>query len=754
MRTRIIQNDPEPSDRSADTAPPPPPKQGNFTARVGRWSVQHRRKAILGWLAFVLVSAVIGFNVVPQKEIDANAGGPGESGQAAEALDGAFPDESSEQVLVESKKLDAGDPQFRAAVADVTQRLENTKGVANVVGPYDGGDAEISADGHSALVMFELPGDSAKAKESVVGSLAAVAAAQQAHPELRVEEAGDASINKAVLDKDNEEMARSALFSLPLTLIILVFAFGTLVAAGIPILLALTAVAATMGLLGPVSQIAPVDGQVMHVVLLIGLAVGVDYSLFYLKREREERAAGREKDAAIEAAAATSGRAVVISGLTVMVAMAGMYLGGISNFASFATGTIMVVAVAVIGSLTVLPALLSKLGDGVDRGRVPLVGWIKGKVGEAGIWSRILDRVLRRPLLSALVSAGVLVALAVPALGIQTSLGGIEDTSRELQVMRTYDRIQAAFPSEGSMEMVVVEAGDVTSLEVISAINALETKAQERSELFEGQATLELSSDQTVATVGLPTTGTGTDELSNRAADALRDDLVPATLGKVDGVQAYTTGEAAATGDFNDAMIGNLPYVFAFVLGAAFLLLLVTFRSIVIPIKAIALNLLSVASAYGVLVLVFQNEWAEGLLGFEGNGTIASWLPLFLFVILFGLSMDYHVFILTRIREAFDRGMKTEDAVAHGIKSTAGVVTSAAIVMVAVFSLFALSSELQMKQMGVGLAAAVLIDATIVRGVLLPATMKLLGDWNWWLPRRLGWLPKVTHEPELEPARA
>ena len=236
--------------------------------------------------------------------------------------------------------------------------------------------------------------------------------------------------------------------------------------------------------------------------------------------------------------------------------------------------------------------------------------------------------------------------------------------------------------------------------------------------------------------------------------DALRDDLVPSTLGELDGVEAYTTGEAAATGDFNDAMIGNLPYVFAFVLSAAFLLLLVTFRSLVVPIKAIVLNLLSVGSAYGLLVLVFQSEWAEGLLGFEGNGAIAAWLPLFLFVILFGLSMDYHVFIVSRIREAFDRGMKTEDAVAHGIKSTAGVVTSAAIVMVAVFSMFALSSELQMKQMGVGLAAAVLIDATIIRGVLLPSAMKLLGDRNWWLPKRLGWLPKLRHEPEVVPAKA
>jgi uncharacterized membrane protein YdfJ with MMPL/SSD domain len=730
-------------------------KSQNITGRIGRWSAQNRKKAIFGWLAFVAVSIVIGFNLVPQKEIDnRTAGGPGESGQAAEVLNDAFRNAAGEQVLVQSKTLQSDDPRFEAAVADVTERLQDTRGVDSVVGPYDGDSGQVSRDGHSALVTFEMPGDSKVTKETVVRTLAAVDAAQKAHPELRIEEAGDESIYQAALDKSNEEMGKSTLISIPLTLLILVFAFGALVAAGIPILLALTSVGATLGLLGPVSQIAPVDGSVMHVVLLVGMAVGVDYSLFYLKRAREERAAGRENDAAIEAAAATSGRAVVISGLTVMVAMAGMYLGGISNFASFATGTIMVVAVAVIGSLTVLPALLSKLGDNVDRGRVPLVGRIKDRVGEAGIWSRVLDRVLRRPLVAAIVSAAVLVALAVPALGMQTSLGGTEDNSRDMPVMQTYDRIQAAFPSEGSMEMVVVKADDVTSPQVVSAIDSLESQAQQRPGLFEGQATLEISSDQTVATVALPTTGTGTDDLSNRAADTLREELVPATLGEVDGVEAYTTGEAAATGDFNDAMIGNLPYVFAFVLGAAFLLLLVTFRSLVIPIKAIVLNLLSVGSAYGLLVLVFQSDWAEGLLGFEGNGAIAAWLPLFLFVILFGLSMDYHVFILTRIREAFDRGMTTEDAVAHGIKSTAGVVTSAAFVMVAVFSMFALSSELQMKQMGIGLAAAVLIDATIIRGVLLPATMTLLGDRNWWLPRRLGWLPEVTVEPELEGARA
>ena len=540
--------------------------------------------------------------------------------------------------------------------------------------------------------------------------------------------------------------------SLGLTLIILLFTFGALVAAGIPVLLGLTAVLATLGLLGPVSQLAPVDASVMHVVLLIGMAVGVDYSLFYVKREREERAAGRDSNAAIEAAAATSGRAILISGFTVMVAMAGMYLGGISNFASFATGTIMVVAVAVVGSLTVLPAVLSKLGNKVEKGRIPFLGRLQKRVGAVGIWSRILDRVLRRPLALGRPGRGRPRGAHGPGARDPDQPRGTDDTSRELKVMRTYDRVQAAFPSEGSAEMVVIGADNATSHDVTSGIKALEAETAARPALFEGKPSLEYSADKSVAIVTLPTVGEGTDDLVHKAADALREDIVPGTVGQIDGVEAYTMGEASATGDFNDAMIGHLPLVFAFVLSAAFLLLLVTFRSIVIPLKAIVLNMLSVGSAYGLMTLVFQHGLGESL-GL-GKGPIAAWLPLFLFVILFGLSMDYHVFILTRIREAFDRGMSTGDAVAHGIKSTAGTVTSAAVVMVAVFSMFAMSSELQMQQMGIGLAAAVLIDATIIRGILLPATMKLLGDWNWYLPSKLGWLPQVTVEPEVVPARA
>jgi uncharacterized membrane protein YdfJ with MMPL/SSD domain len=716
----------------------------NIAARIGRWSVQHRRKAILGWLAFVFVSMALGFNLIPQKNIEQMDSMPGESGKAGHILKDAYPAKAGEQALIQSKSLKASDPEFKAAVADVSKRLKGTEGVDNVAAP------QISKDGHSALVTFELPGKADETEKSVVNSLAAVDAAQKAHPELRIAETGDASIQKAEKDQDNEEMASSMFFSLGLTLVILLFTFGALVAAGLPVLLGLTSVLATLGLLGPVSHLAPVDASVMHVVLLIGMAVGVDYSLFYVKREREERAAGRDANAAIEAAAATSGRAVVISGFTVMVAMAGMYMGGIANFASFATGTIIVVAVAVIGSLTVLPATLSKLGHRVEKGRVPLLGRLRDRAGRVSIWSRVLDRVLRRPLVSAIAAAAVLVALAAPVVGIQTSLGGSDSTSRDLAVMRTYDRINEAFPSEGGAEMVVVKADDATSAKVVAAIAKLERETAARPALFQGKPSVELSSDKSVATITVPTVGEGVNEKANEAVDALREDIVPNTVGSIDGVEAYTSGEAAATRDFNDAMIGHLPYVFAFVLSAAFLLLLVTFRSIVIPLKAIVLNMLSVGAAYGLLVTVFQNGAGESL-GLQ-SGDIEAWLPLFLFVVLFGLSMDYHVFILTRVREAFDRGMSTGDAVAHGIKSTAGVVTSAAIVMVAVFSMFALSSDLAMQELGIGLAAAVLIDATIIRGILLPATMKLLGDWNWYLPKKLGWLPKVSPEPEVAPA--
>jgi uncharacterized membrane protein YdfJ with MMPL/SSD domain len=409
---------------------------------------------------------------------------------------------------------------------------------------------------------------------------------------------------------------------------------------------------------------------------------------------------------------------------------------------------------AMLGSLTVLPALLSKLGPRIDKGRVPLVGRLKARAARIGLWGRITDRVLTHPLRYALLTGGLLVALALPALGMVTAEAGEESLPQDLPAVQTFNHVKEAFPSEGSAAEVVIEANDVTARSVTDGIDSLEAETAKHEDLYPGSVDLEISPDRSVAIVSVPTAGTGHDDPSDRALADLRDNVVPATLGQVDGAEVNVTGPAAMTKDFNDSMKSHLPYVFGLVLGAAFLLLLVTFRSIVIPIKAVVLNLLSVGAAYGVLVLVFQNEWAEGLLGFNSSGAIVPWLPLFLFVILFGLSMDYHVFILTRIREAYDKGMSTDQAISHGIKTTAGVVTSAAIVMVGVFSIFATLSLIDFKQMGVGLAVAVLIDATIIRGILLPASMKLLGDWNWYLPRSLGWLPQVTREPEVEPAHA
>ncbi|HYI81530.1 MAG TPA: MMPL family transporter [Thermoleophilaceae bacterium] len=724
----------------------------NIAARAGRWSARHRKKAIFGWLAFVIASVAIG-GALGVNTLESEDSGVGESGRADKTLHESFPDETNESVLVQSAKLKATDPAFRSGVDDTVERLEAAKDVRGVVSPYSS-DHQISEDGHSALIEFELGGDPETATDRIDPALAATAAAAKGNPELRIEQFGDASADKAISKQFGDDFKKAELTSLPITLIILVLAFGAIVAAGVPLLLALSGVLATIGLLAPISLIAPVDESVNSVILLIGLAVGVDYSLFYLRREREERAAGRSEQASLEAAAATSGRAVLISGFTVMIAMAGMYLAGAPTFHSFASGTILVVAVSVVGSLTVLPAVLSKLGDRVDKGRVPLLGRIKARTARAGIWSRIVDRVLRRPLLSAVVSGGLLVAVALPTFAMQTSVPGVDGLPQDLPVVQTYNRIQEAFPGESIPANVVVEADDVTTGATAAAIDALQADAVKQGELFEPGASVEVSPDKTVADVAIPLAGNGIDDKSNEALDELRGDLVPATIGAVDGATVAVTGMTAETADFNASMSSHIPWVFAFVLTAAFLLLMVTFRSIVIPLKAILLNLLSVGAAYGLLVLVFQEGWGESLLGFESTGAITAWLPLFLFVVLFGLSMDYHVFILTRIRELVDRGMRTDRAVAEGIKSTAGVVTSAAVVMVAVFSIFATLSSIEFKQMGVGLAAAILIDATIVRGVLLPATMKLLGEWNWWLPSWLEWLPRVELEREPEPLAA
>jgi uncharacterized membrane protein YdfJ with MMPL/SSD domain len=729
-------------------------KSNNIAARMGRWSASHWKTATLGWLAFVVAALAIG-NQIGTKQIDPNKSGNGESGHVQAVLADEWKQSPQENVLVQSRHGSNRDASFRAAVNDVVNRLVNMKQVHDVQSPYvPGNEGQISKDGRSALVEFKVRGtDLKKAETHIVAIEDAVTAVGKQHPSVEVSQFGDASSDKEITDQLNKDFAKAGTLSLPITLAVLLVAFGALIAAGLPLLLGLTAVGGTIGLLSIPSRLVPMDQNVLVIVLLIGLAVGVDYSMFYLKREREERRSGKSERAALEAAAATSGRAVLISGLTVIIAMAGMLFTGDKTFESFGVATMLVVAVAVLGSLTVLPALLARLGDKIDKVRVPFLDRLRREDGEGRFWSAILDRVLRRPIVSVAVAGGLLLALAAPALNLHTAMPGAEMMPQNLKATKAYNKLQAAFPGGAAPALVLVKTDDVGAPPVVKAIRSLETQALATGK-FNNPVHVDTNPQGTIALVSLPVQGSGSDAKSKAAIDTLRHDIVPATVGKLPGADVGVAGGTASSDDFNTQMKHAAPFVFAFVLGFAFVLLLMTFRSIVIAIKAVILNLLSVAASYGALVLIFQDGWGKGLLGFSYTGGVVAFLPIFLFVILFGLSMDYHVFILSRVREAYDRGMKTEDAVAYGIKTTAGVVTSAAVVMVGVFSIFGTLSFLMLKQFGVGLAVAVLIDATIVRAVLLPATMKLLGDWNWYLPRWLNWLPDVRHETAPEPAAA
>jgi uncharacterized membrane protein YdfJ with MMPL/SSD domain len=757
MRTRIIQDQPEPAEQTpAGPGNSQPSGSRALAARAARWSAEHRKTAILGWLALVVV-LFMGAQAIGTQRLTSAEEVSGEAGEAEQILEDAGLSPTSEVVMIQSDASTVDDPGFKAVIADTAAQLERTAHVANVKSPVDGNGGAISDDRHSALVDFEVTGDEENVDTNIVASEDAVAALKHDHPDYRVEQFGDGSAEKAIDETLDSDVGKAGMLSLPLTLAILLIALGALVAASVPLVLALTSVMATMALVAIPSQLFPLGGNTDALVLLIGLAVGVDYSLFYMRREREERAAGRSTREALQAAAATSGRAVMVSGLTVAIAMAGMFLTGDATFESFAVATITVVIVAMFASLVVLPAVLAWLGDRIEKGRIPFTKRLRRPASESRLWSSIVTKVMRRPVISIVVAGGALVALAIPALGMNVVNTEADDLPSDLPVMQTYDRYKAAFPDEVNEVGVVVEAGDVRSGEVAAAIDELVEQAEASPTLLDGTE-VDVSDDGTVAEVSIPTKGVGSDDESMAGLDEVRDGLVPATVGGVDGTTVKVTGQAAQSSDFSDLLADRMPLVFAFVLGLAFLLMLVTFRSIVIPIKAIVLNLLSVGAAYGVLVLVFQDGHGESLLGFESNGGITNWLPVFLFVILFGLSMDYHVFILTRVRELYDSGMSTEDAVRKGIAGSAGTVTTAAMVMVLVFSVFATLSFIDFKEMGVGLAVAILIDATIIRGVLLPASMKVLGDRNWWLPKSLGWLPRIEHGPgervASEPARS
>ena len=557
------------------------PKPNNLAARMGRWSADHWKTATFGWIAFVLVAFALG-GAFGTKMLDPNTAGPGESGRADRILDAGFKQPAGESVLVQSDSLEVTDPAFAAAIEDVVASVSAVDVVENVRSPLDPANAgQISADGRSALVEFEISGQADEAVEKIDPVLAEVAAEQKAHPELFVGEFGDASSVKAVETAFGEDLGKAGLLSLPVTLVILVIAFGALVAAGIPLLLALTAVFAAFGLAALPSHIVPMAPQAGAVVLLIGLAVGVDYSLFYLRRAREERAAGRSERAAVEAAAATSGHSVLVSGLTVIVAMAGMFLTGDRIFASFGISTIIVVAIAMLGSLTVLPALLSRLGDDVDRVHVPFVGRLRRDDGQGRVWGAIVDPrpapagALGRPR-----PAGLLVALALPALQLRMVQPGPDTFPKSLPAVQTYDRMQAAFPGAALPANVVVKAADVNSPEMKAAIQEFETRALASGRMH-APVTVVVNDAGTVANITVPIDGKGTDAGSNASLALLRDEIVPETVGAVPDAETGVTGLTAQWKDSTDEIKSKLPLVVGFVLVFAFALMLVAFRSIV-----------------------------------------------------------------------------------------------------------------------------------------------------------------------------
>jgi uncharacterized membrane protein YdfJ with MMPL/SSD domain len=750
MKTRVIQDDPGPNRHKVpDLASAQMQRAMNIAGRMGGWSARHWKTAVFGWLAGVIVLFAFGNMVVGFKQLDINDAGVGQSHKADQVLKKAFPERrpQTEFVLVQSTSQTVDDPAFRATVAGVIGSVNSSPAIKKLDSPYGPKRGSlISDDRHAAMVQWEMKGDADRAQDNIDALSAATDKVGKQHPAFFVGHAGVSS-DKGLDQMFTDQLKLAGERSIPITIGVLLLVLGTLVAVGIPVLLALSGVLGTIGLVAITSHLVPADQNVNAVILLIGLAVGVDYSLFYIKRWREERAAGREPDAALAAAAATSGRSVLISGFTVLIAMAGLFFAGDKTYLSFGIATMIVVGVAMLGSLTVLPALLSKLGPRVDKGRIPFVHRLRNDAGGSRLWKAILKPTLAHPAAAAALAGGLLIVLALPAFHLHTAQSGLEALPASAPTVPTIQRIEKAFSNGVAAPAIVAIEANTDSPATRQAIAELRTRA-----LAGGQALkpieVDVNASHDVARVTIPLVGNGVDDQSNAALATLRDDILPATIGTVPGATFAVTGNTAQSVDQNALLKSKAPIVFGFVLIFAFGLLLVSFRSIVIALKAIVLNLLSVAAAYGVLIAIFQYGWGESLFDFTSNGGIAFWLPIFLFVILFGLSMDYHVFILTRIREARDRGLSTGDAIEHGISATAGVVTSAALVMVGVFAVFALMPILDMKEMGIGLAAAVLIDATIIRAVLLPASMKLLGDWNWYLPSWLEWLPRL--EPPVE----
>ncbi len=725
-----------------------------MTERLARTSALHPWRTIAAWIAAIVVgvvavAALLGNGLTTEGEVTNNA----DSIQANRLIDERFPrqDFATELIVIRSERLTYDDPAFRARLAKLSEASLATKSIAQAQTPLDD-PSLVSRDRHAVLIRIELVGP----EEDHVEPLIDLVRAEDGKDGFDIAMTGQFTFDHDFNEVSQHDLESGELgFGLPAALIVLVLVFGALVAAGLPLLLAIVSILVALGLTAAVSSAFELSIFVVNMLTGMGLALGIDYALFVVSRFREERAAGKEKLDAIAASGATASRAVLFSGSAFVLAMLGLLLVQSTIMRSLAAGAILVGIVSVIAALTLLPALLSLLGDGVNRLHIPFFGRgiVERSGSESRFWGAIVRRVVRRPVLSFVVAALLLLAAATPVIGMKIGTAGVGTLPDRVESKQGLLALERSFPAAGADPAEIVVDGDVASPAVKSGIERLEaTLAQDRD--F-GKPTVDTSGDNT-ALIRVPV---ASDALSDRAIDAverLRSEYVPAAF---EGVPArvLVTGTTAENIDYFDVMKFWLPIVLAFVLGLSVLLLTVAFRSVVVAATAIVVNLLSVGAAYGLVVAVFQHGIGSGVLGFQRVDTIEAWVPLFLFAVLFGLSMDYQVFLLSRIREHYSKTRDTGEAVTFGIGSTARIITGAALIIVAVFSGFAAGDLVMFQQMGFGVAVALLIDATIVRSVLVPAAMQILGERNWYLPGWLQWLPHIEvegHEPTPEAAPA
>ncbi|MEU8704973.1 MMPL family transporter [Streptomyces sp. NPDC048565] len=714
-----------------------------LSVRMARWSALHAGRAIAGWFVFVILCLVAGI-AAGTNQATTEDFRVGEAGRAeAMATEGGLQRSPTEHVVIRARSGQLDMAAAGSAAHDVTARMRDLPEVKSVAAPVR------SEDGKVLRVSVVLNGPELEGKKNVVPLLEQTAEVGASHPGVVVEETGSPAISKGVNDQRGEDLALSERISLPVTVITLLIVFGSVVMAGVPLLLALSSIAAAIGLSMVASHVLPDAGVGMNLILLIGLAVGVDYTLFYLKREREERARAGGRlgpEALVELAAATAGRAIVISGLAVIVSTATLYLATDVIFSSLATGTILVVAVAVASSLTVLPALLVTIGRRTERRAARRAK--RGKPArvakpETGRVSGALLRPARtRPALTLCLSVLVMLGLAAPALGLKLIDPGKDTFSRDIPAMQVYDRLTGSFPELLVTHEVVARSTPERAPEVKQALVDLGRRAQSDPLFAKGakgakdtEPEVRTSSDGRISVLELAVPHPAPSSQAIESLVRLRQDHIPATVGRLGGVETGVSGDVARGRDYVAHESDKLPLVIGFLLLMTFLMTVWAFRSVVIGVIGVLLNLLSAGASLGMLVVVFQGTWAQDLLAFDSLGAIASRVPLFLVVILFGLSMDYQVFVVSRIQEARQNGVPAREAVLDGINRSAKVVTSAAIVMVTVFGAFVALHLTEMKQMGFCLAVAVLLDAVIIRLMVLPSVLLLLGERAWWPAR-------------------